>query len=316
MPILFVLSPGYYAVTFDEAGLAHGTRWTVEWTEAWRTTGQASFGGSNVFVATNGTYTYAVGTLPGYTDWPSARSVTVDGTGPAPIAIRFNATALYRVTFQESGLPENTGWAVSIGSQLGSSRTSNVTLEETNGTYGYVVLPVSGFVTASSGLLLVNWTNVTVPLTFTPQTYPVIVVEFGLPNGTSWTVDVVNQSLGINDSHSTSASALIFDLPNGTYDIYVRAAGYTASPSAGTFTVAGSLSGFGPTVDFTAQSKGSSGSPSAGSAWYLPTILIGLLVVIALLAALLFRRRQPPRPERSGASMPVDPTAPGARGPP
>jgi YVTN family beta-propeller protein len=300
--VTFTISPGYYAITFVETGLAPGTSWEVglaEWTAS-----VVSTGSRIVFEADNGTYSFDVRTLAGYADSPDSGYVTVAGSAPAPVVITFTSTNLYRVTFQETGLPTGTGWAVSIGSQLESSLARNLTLMEPNGTFGYVVLPVSGYTTVSSGLVTVNATNVTVPVSFSPQTFPVIIVEFGLPNGTTWTVTISNATTGVNVTRSTNGSALIFYLPNGTYSIHVYAGGFLADLSTATFTVAGAALGGGPTVRFipavvpTNPSRG-----PAGPTWLLFGVGLGGAALAVALAAWLVARRLD-RAEATGRTRP------------
>ena len=62
---------------------------------------------SIVFTETNGTYSYSVGSVSGYTASPASGTVTVSG-GAASVTITFTSTtptAQYAVTFHETGLP-------------------------------------------------------------------------------------------------------------------------------------------------------------------------------------------------------------------
>ncbi|HEY6238238.1 MAG TPA: thermopsin family protease [Thermoplasmata archaeon] len=78
-----------YTVTFVALGLPSGTGWVV------------TFGGTLVssaldeimFPATNGTYPYTIGKLPGYTSTLTAGNVTVSGA-PAPVDVAFAAVAV------------------------------------------------------------------------------------------------------------------------------------------------------------------------------------------------------------------------------
>ncbi len=68
-------SPVTYAVNFKETGLSSGTSWSVTFN------GQKKSGtGSTIsFSASNGTYSYTVGSVSGYTASPSSGSVSVSG---------------------------------------------------------------------------------------------------------------------------------------------------------------------------------------------------------------------------------------------
>jgi YVTN family beta-propeller protein len=289
--ISFTISPGYYLVTFVETGLGPATGWSV-------TLGGAAQGSSATtigFAEPNGTYGYAVDKVTGYSVAPTSGNVSVAGAAPAPIEVRFNSTSVYEVEFRETGLPKGTGWAVSIGSQLESSLTANVALIEPNGTYGYLILPVAGYVTTDSGFVTVDGGNLTVAVTFDPQSYPVIVVEFGLPSGTNWSVTVSNATTGVNVTHTTTGNAVIFYLPNGTYSISVKAPGYSASLTSPTFTVAGVVLGGSPTVHFAP----SAASVGASLLWQTAALWGGAVAagVVALVGGLTLLRRRAARNE-------------------
>jgi YVTN family beta-propeller protein len=272
LQVNFTIAPGFYAVTFTQAGLGAGTPWTVTLGSPLTTTGA-----SIVFAEPNGSFPYTVAPLIGYRSLETSGTVTVTGAPPAAVNVTFVSTDLYAVTFQEAGLPDGTGWAVSIGSQLDSSLSPNVTLLETNGTFGYLVLPVAGYTTTYSGFVVVAGQNRTVAVHFVPQTYPVVVVEFGLPNGTLWSVLVTNATTGFNATFSTSGNALIFDIPNGTYALSVHAGGYSANLSSPTFTVAGKLLGSSPTVRFLAPA-GPGGPGRGGATTAFSTELVGIAI--------------------------------------
>jgi YVTN family beta-propeller protein len=272
IPVNFTIAPGFYAVTFTESGLGMGTPWTVTIGSALSTTGP-----SLVFAEPNGSFPYTVAPVVGYRLADATGTVSVNGAAPPDLTVTFVSTDLYAITFVEAGLPHGTGWAVSIGSQLDSSLSANVTLLETNGTFGYLVLPVAGYTTTYSGFVVVAGLNRTVAVHFVPQTYPVVVVEFGLPNGTLWSVLVTNATTGFNATFSTSGNALIFDIPNGTYALSVHAGGYSANLSSPTFTVAGKLLGSSPTVRFVAPA-GPGGPGRGGATTAFSTELAGIAI--------------------------------------
>ncbi len=71
------LPPGSYTVTFTESGLPGSTSWSVTLNGA----PQSSTGTSILFTEMNGTYSYTVGSVTGYTAAPSSGMVTVSGPG-------------------------------------------------------------------------------------------------------------------------------------------------------------------------------------------------------------------------------------------
>ena len=255
-----------YSVTLTESGLAGGTAWSV----TLGGTLQGSNSSSNVFVEPNGTYSFTVSPVSGYSVTPSSGSVTVNG-GPVSQAITFRPTGASTVTFTQSGLPGGTNWSVTISTVTHYSTTPTVTFAEGNGTYSYTVGTVAGYTSSpSSGTITVAGTNVNQAITFTSSSgsthYTVTFTESGLPGGTTWTVT-------LNGSVKSSASnTLSFSEVNGTYTYSIgNVTGYTSNPSSGSTTVKGT----GPTVTttFTAIAPGtyavafSATGLATGSGW-------------------------------------------------
>ena len=221
-----------YAVTFGESGLPSGTFWSVT------LNGQtlSSTTSTITFSEPNGTYSYTVGAVSGYTASPSSGTVTVNGAPPT-VAITFtpSTSATYAVTFSESGLPPGTSWSVTLNGQTLSSGTSTILFSEPNGTYSYTVGAVSGYtVSPSSGSVSVNGASQTVAIAFTPTSYLVWFTETGLPAGTSWSATLNAQTL------TSTGSTITFSETDGGYAYTVGSVnGYIASPSSGTVAVNG-----------------------------------------------------------------------------
>ena len=154
-----------YPVEFSETGLGVGTSWTV-------TLGgvaQSSTTNTITFSEPNGTYTYTVGSVSGYTASPSSGSITVLGAA-LTIAVTFTAAVAttYSVTFSETGLPLGTSWAVTLSGGTTSSSTSTIVFTEANGTSSYTVGAVSGYGSSpSSGSVTVAGQAQTIQVTFT-----------------------------------------------------------------------------------------------------------------------------------------------------
>ena len=154
-----------YPVTFTESGLPAGTSWSVTLNGAT----QSSTGSSISFNEANGTYSFTIGAVSGYSASPSSGSVTVNGAAVSK-AITFSAVAptTYTVTFTESGLPSGASWSVTLNGGTSSSTTSTITFNEANGAYNYTVGPVTGYTASpSSGTVTVNGAAVTESITFT-----------------------------------------------------------------------------------------------------------------------------------------------------
>ena len=87
VPVSSSPAPTSYPVTFTESGLPSGTSWSVTFN------GQTSSSTSTTvsFSAVDGTYSYTIGAVSGYTSSPSSGSVTVNGAS-AGVNIAFSAT--------------------------------------------------------------------------------------------------------------------------------------------------------------------------------------------------------------------------------
>ena len=143
----------------------------------------------------------------------------------------------FNLTFQESGLPSGTSWGVELPGVANDTTTSpGLVLTVTNGSYPFSMIPIPRYhATPSSGTLHVLGAPLTESVTFTSVLYPVTFHEGGLPSGASWGVQVP----GVGSTNTTSTS-LTLDLFNGSYTFLpLSPAGYHASPSSGSFSVAG-----------------------------------------------------------------------------
>ncbi|MGP8145169.1 MAG: YncE family protein [Thermoplasmata archaeon] len=132
-------------LTFRSVGLAAGTRWCVMLGETrCSTTASVQFKHLGP-----GTYTYRIGSPAGMTSlakvggvWKVAANGSVSLARGATIHVRF----AYAVTFTETGLPSGTSWSVTGQAETVSSTTSSVVLYMTNGTHGFLVHAVVGYV--------------------------------------------------------------------------------------------------------------------------------------------------------------------------
>ncbi|HEV2520013.1 MAG TPA: YncE family protein [Thermoplasmata archaeon] len=187
----------------------------------------------------------------------SNQDIYVSNSGSDSVSVLVPPSG-YPVTFAETGLPSGTLWFVNLTDGASYRSTTNVlTFNESNGTYGYAVSGLPGYVrNPSSGILSVGGTPVHINVRFAVPTYPVIFSETGLSGGISWSA-----TLNGNTNASTG-NAIRFLEPNGSgYGFQVGAVpGYSASPSSGTITVAGTS--VAKSIDFTAMP-----GPLSVSAW-------------------------------------------------
>jgi DNA-binding beta-propeller fold protein YncE len=141
----------------------------------------------------------------------------------------------YVTQFRESGLPWSTPWSVDLNSTLAAGETTALSFLTGNGSAFYLVGAVSGYVASpSAGIVVINGTNLTTPVTYSLPTFGVTFQQSGLSIGTGWSVTVGDSTV------ATNASTVGFALSNGTYSYSIASpTGFLASPDAGFLTVAG-----------------------------------------------------------------------------
>jgi len=167
-----------YTVTFTESGLPSGTSWSVTLNEITK----SSTTNTITFSIPNGTYSYSIGSVNGYTTSPSSGTITVNGAN-VNIAVTF--TPVYTITFTENGLPTGTLWYVNLSNgQSFSSTTNTITFTEPNGSYSYTIeTPISGgtgiqyVLSQSTGTLTVNGADININVPYTTQYYLTIIAS-------------------------------------------------------------------------------------------------------------------------------------------
>lgn len=217
-----------YAVTFSETGLATGTSWTVKLNGVPNSSTTPLIG----FLEPNGTYSYSITPIAGYTASMYGGAVTVNG-GSQQVNVTWTPVT-YSVTFVETGLAAGTSWSVTLNGTLKSSTTSTLVFPVGNGTFAYNVSPLAGYrVSPTSGSVSVNGADQTLSVLWM-RLYTVSLVESGLPTGTSWSVTVAGTLL------SGTTGVLSTLLVNGNYSANVTGiAGYRANAYQIPFQVAG-----------------------------------------------------------------------------
>jgi hypothetical protein len=235
--IVFVIEPGYYALTFSERGLPAGSSWIVNLRNS---SGVYSFAPANgrtriSFGEPNGSYTYSVDVgAAGWGPSPDAGAVSIVGAN-VTVLLRFAPGFL--VTFTESGLSPGTFWAVTLNGSGSSTTGDQITYTEPNGSYAFAVQVPSGYLAFPAiGRLSVNGVAIPEAIVFSPVSAgsTVTFTATGLPSGTSWWVNLTTEpALG------TTTTTITVELPNGSYTYTVASANKQFAAPGGSFGVSG-----------------------------------------------------------------------------
>jgi subtilase family serine protease len=197
-------SPTDYTVTFTESGLASGTSWSV----TFNGTAQSSTGTSIQFSVTNGSYSYTVGSVSGYTVSPSSGSVTVSGSAQS-ISIVYTASS-------------SSGNGVFAQVQASSANTNTYTLPEaeeftvgsSNQYVNFITLYLEGTGTIDVGIGTSVFSNNIVNITS---------ISVNLPNGGTQNISIPSTELAGGTDYFLNVVE-----PSGNTNVQW---GYTTSPS-------------------------------------------------------------------------------------
>lgn len=144
-------TPVTYGVAFTESGLSSGTSWSV----TFNGNKEASTGSTISFSAANGTYSYTIGAVAGFTPASSSGTVTVRGASTS-VSMQFTPV-LYNLTIDQTGLPSGDTWTVSVGGKMYNSTTSSMVIQLHAGEYNVSVSGPSGYTAKlSSGNITVT----------------------------------------------------------------------------------------------------------------------------------------------------------------
>ena len=250
----------FYAgnVNFKESGLEPNTQWSVSLGYQTETSTSSEIS----FLTGNGSYSFTIGSVTGYSTSPSSGTIAVSGKN---VAEDIAFASEYTITFSETGLAYSTTWSVDLAGITESSSSSSIIFTVTDGDYSYSVLGVSSYTSSpSSGTITVDSSSVTQDITFTGD-YSVTFSESGLPSGTTWEA-FLNNTDGYVITTGTSVS---LTAGNGQYSYAVPQASerqsngdiytYTASPSSGDVTVNGGSTTISVTFKLTSVSSGGGG---------------------------------------------------------
>ncbi len=178
--------PTGYDVVFVETGLRPGANWTVDFASS-NASGPADR--SLAFGATNGSYAFDVGIVPGYLARPASGSVKVVGHSLVD-QIDFTPVngSVFLVSFDERGLIPGTNWSVSLNGSDEATIAGAIIFQEVNGSFPFAVHEVAGYsVAPTNGAVTLTGRSTVVAVTFsTPNPRPWWL--FGLPGFTGYVV--------------------------------------------------------------------------------------------------------------------------------
>lgn len=234
-PVTYVQLSNYFAVVINETGLAAGATWMIQGLSS----GIQVSNGTNLSVyLVNGSYSFSVVPLYGYTAAPTSGTVLVVGS-TVYVNVVYTPSAMYLVTVNETGMASGNVWWVTVANVTTPVIGIAFAFYTASGTYPYTIQGPGPdwHAVPSSGNLTVTGSAVTLSVVFTfIATYPVTFTESGLPALTNWTVDLTS-----TPGNSSTTATVGFSLANGTYDFsVVDVAGYTSNPTSGTIVVSGS----------------------------------------------------------------------------
>ncbi len=223
-----------YSETFYEANLPTGTPWSLTVNGSiFRTTNS-----SIVVQLHNGSYNYKYQNTTNYTV-SSGQIGTVLVRGAASSVIATYGPILYTLSFNETGLPANSSWSVTVGAiTLFSHGSRYVNFSEPNGSIGYFIPTYQYFHPVPSASNVSVSGNTQVNVVFKSSLYKVTFTASNLTAGYRWGVKYSSQYQSGNIS--TNGASIVANLSNGTYSFHVYSmSNFFKPPSSGIFTVAG-----------------------------------------------------------------------------
>lgn len=249
---------GSYDVTFVESGLRPGATWWISLGDF----GVLLYGNEYTFHCPTGVFAFNINPVAGFLPDPSSGSVHVYAS-PVTVKIKFMPAPIYPLNFIETGLPNGTGWDVTIDNSSVQSNLATNAFNVSNGTYQFWISPVdlSGIQFnphPNNGTVVIHGAGTNVSTAYEDAgLYSVSFNETGLPGyGWSWSTWIYKENQSLTSETGTSYSTEYW-LPNGTYTFKVGAANYTATPSSGTLVIDGAP--IEVAVNFTADAQTSLG---------------------------------------------------------
>ena len=304
---------GGFSVTFTERGLPGGSNWSATLNGRSRSSTTSSI----AFEVANGTSSFSIGAVSGYSPSPSFGTLLVRGS-PLDRSVVYtpNSTTRFPVTASETGLPAGTTWNVTLYGASGTYRANGtgptITVLAPNGTYlDIVAVNTSSIVDSPSPTgslafseLVGNVSVVGAPISIPVRYASVTFAETGLPLGTIWAViggtnltRVVIPGTGFYGIANTAR--ISWFVPFGEYGFAIcqnftavnagcsPIPGYSPTPPSGVFTANGTPRT--ESISFVGNGGGGSGGlpPLLGLPGIEGYIVVGATVTVALLVGLM-----------------------------
>ena len=136
----------------------------------------------------------------------------------------------HSVVFNETGLPQNMSWYVSLNGTAITTENSSITFNVPNGNYYYFAGTISGFnASPEHGVLTVDGSNIKVDIYFQVTYYNITFSETGLPVGNTWQIDFSGRQVLLNNT------SFVFHEYRGSYHFYIHSFNvtYKANPASG-----------------------------------------------------------------------------------
>ncbi|MCL4345419.1 MAG: thermopsin [Candidatus Thermoplasmatota archaeon] len=152
-----------YSLTFNEAGLASGTTWSVVVNGVSMSSSSGSITFTNLY---GGSYSYYISVPSGYSTSSSSGTVTVMSNTFQTITF---TKQMYTIEFQETGLTSGTNWTVTVNGKLYNSTTQDINVSVPYGAVSYTVGNVSGYLSTDSSGSFVADGNAMVSVLFGVQ---------------------------------------------------------------------------------------------------------------------------------------------------
>ncbi len=170
-----------YTVTFSSSGLASGVTWGISIDGIMHTSSASTI----TLSLPNGTYSYSLITVSGYTPSSYTGSFVVKSSSVTQDVV-FTANT-YTVVFIETGLPSGTAWSVTFNGVLKTTNSTFITFSNvSNGNYNYTVGSQSGYLYTHAGSVSVSNSGASITLSFVKsvtEPSPVIPIVAGIVAG-------------------------------------------------------------------------------------------------------------------------------------
>lgn len=226
---LSIISDGIFRipVAFKESGLPSNQIWSINFQA------QTSISSAPVivFAEPNGTYSYRLGIVPG---WTTSKFTGQELVGGIPVDQNIVwARVEYQAQFVEVGLPNATNWSVAVGGAKFFSTTNTILSLQPNGSETFTLGGVPGWTTSRfSGTIQINGRPSSETFAWTETLYMVTFRGSGLAHGSWWITVGGTRTVA-------STNSLSLEEPNGTFAFQVGTSDTTYAAPAGSFVVKG-----------------------------------------------------------------------------